>query len=110
MTSLLDLAWTTNASVRRSDVLEAVAEAVAGLVPDGFVLVWVMSGERLVLRAAAGHLLRPHGGLRLEFAPGEGLIGAAALARDWTVVSEPAGDTRASEAAFLSAEGVRRFV
>src|SRR5439155_372599 len=110
MTSLLELAWTASTAVRRADVLEALAEAAAGLVPDGFVLIWLMAGERLILRGAAGHLLQAHAGLRIEYAPGEGLVGAAALARDVSVVDDPAGDTRSHEAAFLRAEGVRRFV
>src|SRR5438093_2623051 len=110
MTSLLELAWTASTAVRRADVLEALAGVAAGLVPDGFGLIWLMAGERLILRGAAGHLLQAHAGLRIEYAPGEGLVGAAALARDVSVVDDPAGDTRSHEAAFLRAEGVRRFV
>src|SRR3954470_13910668 len=110
MASLLELAWTTNTSARRSDVLEAAAEAAAGLAADGFALIWLVSGERLVLRAAAGHLRHALGGVRTDFAPGDGLIGAPALARELLVVDEPAGDPRTHQSAFFSAEEVRRFV
>lgn len=108
MASLLELAWTTNTSARPADVLDAVARAAAGLAPDGFALIWLVVGERLVLRAAAGHLRHAHG-LNTEFAPGESLVGATALARDVLVVDEPAADPRTREAAFCRAEEVRRF-
>src|SRR3989441_470285 len=110
MASLLELAWTANASGRRADVLEAVVEAAAALVEDGFALVWLVSGERLVLRAAAGRLRHAHGGRRTDFARGEGLVGATAAARDIWVLPEPAADPRVGDAEFLRAEGVRRFV
>src|SRR5262245_58811262 len=105
-----ELAWTTSTSTRRAEVLEAVAETAARMAPDGFALVWLKSGERLLLRAAAGRLRHAHGGLRTEFSLGQGLIGASALASDIVVVDDPAADTRAHEAPFLRAEGVRRFV
>src|SRR5690349_10724873 len=108
MTSLLDLAWTGTWG-RRAEILAAVAEAAAGLVDDGFALVWLARGDRLVLRAAAGHLRQAHGGVRTELAAGEGLVGAAARSRDVLVVDAPAADPRTREAAFLRAEGVRRF-
>ena len=110
MASLLELAWTANASGRRADVLEAVVEAAAALVEDGFALVWLVSGERLVLRAAAGRLRHAHGGRRTDFARGEGLVGATAAARDIWVLPEPADDPRVGDAEFLRTEGVRRFV
>src|SRR5438874_1922692 len=110
MASLLELAWTTSTSGRRAEVLDAVVEAAAALVADGFALVWLASGQRFVLRAASGHLRHAHGGLRTEFARGEGLVGATAASRDIVVVAEPADDSRAQAADFLRLEGVRRFV
>ena len=110
MASLLELAWTTNTSARRADVLEAAVEAAAGLAADGFALIWLLSGERLVLRAAAGHLRHVHSGLRTDFQPGEGLAGAAAQVRELLVVDEPATDPRTRQSAFLLAEEVRGFV
>src|SRR5437867_3897968 len=110
MASLLELAWTANASGRRADVLEAVVEAAAALVEDGFALVWLVSGERLVLRAAAGRLRHAHGGRRTDFARGEGLVGATAAARDIWVLPEPADDPRVGDAEFLRTEGVRGFI
>ena len=110
MTNLLELAWAANAAAPRGDVVEALVEAAGALVDDGLALAWLASGERLVLRAAAGRLRQPHGGLRTEFIPGEGLVGAAALARGVSSVADPAADARAQEAEFLRAEGVRHFV
>jgi len=110
MASLLELAWTTHASARRTDVLEAAAEAAARLVPDGFALIWLAHGDRLVLRAAAGRLRQAHGGLQTDFRRGEGLIGAVALAPEASVIVDPATDERTHERAFLLAEGVRTFV
>jgi PAS domain S-box-containing protein len=110
MTGLLERAWTIRASMRRADVLDAVAEAGAALVPDGFVLVWLARGDRLALRAAAGRLLHPHTGVPLQARVGEGLVGGAAVAPEILVVEEPAGDPRACAAAFLRAEAVRAFV
>ena len=110
MTNLLELAWAANAAAPRGDVVEALVEAAGALVDDGLALAWLVSGERLVLRAAAGRLRQPHGGLRTEFIPGEGLVGAAALARGVSSVADPAADARAQEAEFLRAEGVRHFV
>ena len=86
MASLLELAWTTNTSARRADVLDAVAAAAAGLVPDGLAVIWLRSGERLVLQGAAGSLRHAHGGLSTEFGPGDaspfgGLITTATLYR-----------------------------
>ncbi|HEU5195687.1 MAG TPA: PAS domain-containing protein [Methylomirabilota bacterium] len=111
MASLVELAWTTNAAARRGEIVEALAEAAAALVEDGLVLAWLLRGEQLVIRAASGALRQMQGGLRTAHTPGEGLIGAAAVARGVTSVADPAaGATRAEAAAFLRAEGVRHFV
>jgi len=109
MASLLELAWTTNTSARRADVLEAVAEAAAGLAPDGFAVIWLLSGERLIVQAAAGFLQHAQGGLRTEFGLGDGLVGAAAQARELLIVDDPAGDPRTRNPGFFRAEGVQRF-
>jgi PAS domain S-box-containing protein len=111
MASLLELAWTTNATARRGEVLEALAEAAGALVQDGFVLAWLLRGQRLVLRGASGCLRHVHGGLLTERTPGVGLVGIAALARGVSSVADPAeAATRPEHAAFLRAEGVRHFV
>ena len=110
MTTLLELARTTTTSLRLADVLGAAAAAAAERVPDGFALIWLLTGDRLVLRGAAGTLTQAHGGLRTDFAIGEGLVGQVAVARALTFVDEPAADPRARAPEFLRREGVRAFV
>ena len=111
MASLVELAWTTNAAARRGEIVEALAEAAGALIEDGLVLAWLLRGERLVMRAASGRLRHPHGGLRTEHTPGEGLIGLAAMAPGLTSLADPAAAaTRAEDAGFFRAEGVRHFV
>jgi len=62
MASLLELAWTTHASARRTDVLEAAAEAAARLVPDGFALIWL---ALVVIIATLASLLPARSAVRL---------------------------------------------
>ena len=97
-------------SLGLGDVLAAASRAAAELVPDSLALIWVQHEDRLVLRAAAGVLNRPCTGLATTLAVGEGLVGAAGLARDVVIVEEPAADPRARDTRFLQAEGVRMFV
>ena len=97
-------------SLGLGDVLAAASRAAAELVPDSLALIWVQHEDRLVLRAAAGVLNCPCTGLATTLAVGEGLVGAAGLARDVVIVEEPAADPRARDTRFLQAEGVRMFV
>jgi PAS domain S-box-containing protein len=110
MTTLLELARATTTSLRLADVLAAAAAAAAERVSDGFALIWLMMGDRLVLRGAAGVLTHAHGGLQTDFAPGEGLIGRVALTRALLFVEEPATDPHACNREFLGREAVRAFV
>ena len=110
MTTLLELARATTTSLRLADVLAAAAAAAAERVPDGFALIWLLTGDRLVLRGAAGALTHAHGGLRTDFAIGEGLVGQVAVARALSFVDEPAADPRTRAPEFLRREGVRAFV
>ena len=97
-------------SLGLGDVLAAASRAAAELVPDSLVLIWVQQNDRLVLRAAAGTLEHPWTGLPTTLAVGEGLAGAAGLARDVVIVEEPGADPRARYPSLLHAEGVRTFV
>ena len=76
-------------SLGLGDVLAAASRAAAELVPDSLVLIWVQQNDRLVLRAAAGTLEHPWTGLPTTLAVGEGLAGAAGLARDVVIVCAP---------------------
>jgi PAS domain S-box-containing protein len=97
-------------SLGLGDVLAAAGRAAAELVPDSLVLIWVQHEDRLILRAAAGTVNHPWGGLPMSLAFGEGLVGAAALAHDVVIVEEPGADPRARGTAFLHTEGIRTFV
>jgi len=111
MASLLELAWTTNTSARRADVLEAAVEAAAG--PGGGRL----CADLAALRRAPSSCAPPPATCGMSTAacaptskPGEGLAGAAAQVRELLVVDEPATDPRTRQSAFLLAEEVRGFV
>ncbi|HET7339820.1 MAG TPA: GAF domain-containing protein, partial [Methylomirabilota bacterium] len=110
MTTVLDVARATASSIRLSDVLSTAAAAAVELIPDSLAAIWLVAGDRLQVRGAAGVMRQSHAGLPTDLAPGEGLIGHVALARDVIVVEEPAGDPRVLGAAVLREEGVRTFV
>src|SRR5262245_32417202 len=97
-------------SLGLSDVLATASRAAAELVPESLVLMWVQHEERLVVRAAAGTVDQPWGGLPTSLAVGEGLVGAAGQASDVIIVEEPGADPRARCTSFLHAEGIRTFV
>src|SRR5258706_10387613 len=86
------LAQAMTASLDLGEVLAAATRAAAELVPDSFVLVWILQGDRLVLRGAAGVLECTHSGLRMDLAYGEGLSGHVARGRQPLVVEAPAHD------------------
>ena len=104
------LARAMTASLGLGDVLAAASRTAAELIPDSFVLVWILDGDRLVLRGAAGVLEGMHSGLRTDLASGEGLAGHVARGRQPLVIDDVAHDPRASQRDFLLAERVRWFV
>jgi PAS domain S-box-containing protein len=104
------LARAMTASLGLGDLLAEASRTAAELVPDGLVLVWVLHGDRLVLRGAAGVLAGVHSGLRMEFALGEGLPGHVARHRQPMLVEDPSHDPRTIQPDFLLAEGVRWFI
>ena len=57
METLATLAHAVTESLELSEVLDRVAHAATELLPDSSARIWVMEGERLVLRAEHG----PHG-------------------------------------------------
>jgi len=104
------LAPAMTASLGVGELLAAASRTAAELVPDSFVLVWILRGDRLVVRGAAGVLDDMHSGLRLELGLGEGLAGHVARHRRPLVIEDPAHDPRTMQPEFLLAEGVRWFV
>src|SRR6185369_993080 len=104
------LARALTASLGLGDVLAAASRTAADLVPDSLVLVWVLQGDRLILKGVAGVVGGTYTGLRTEFRLGEGLAGDVARRRELLVVEDVAADPRATQADFLRAEGVRWFI
>src|SRR6185503_19311186 len=104
------LAQALTASLGLRDVLAAASQSAAELVPDSFVLVWLLQGERLVLKGAAGVVEGTCTGMRTEFGFGEGLPGEVARRREPLAVEDVATDPRTTQADFLRAEGVRWFI
>jgi PAS domain S-box-containing protein len=109
-TLLSRLARATTASLGLAEVLAAGTRAAVDLVPDSLALVWVLQGERLVLRGAAGTVLGMHTSLPTEYRLGEGLPGHVARNRQPLVIDDVAADERVTQPDFLRAEGMRRFV
>ena len=104
------LARAMTASLGLGEILAAACRTAVELVPDSFALVWVLNGDRLVLRGAAGVLDGVHAGLRVELAVGEGLPGHVARSRQPLVIEDVARDPRTSQPDFLLTERVRWFV
>jgi PAS domain S-box-containing protein len=104
------LARALTASLGLGDVLAAASRTAADLVHDSLVLVWVLQGDRLILKGAAGVVGGTYTGMRTEFRLGEGLAGDVARRRELLVVEDVADDPRATQADFLRAEGVRWFI
>src|SRR5262245_58264133 len=95
------VAHALTASLGLGEVLAAVTRAAVDLVPDSFALIWLVRGDRLTLRAAAGSLEQAHSAIALDLALGEGLIGRVALAREVMRLDEPADDPRAARSQLL---------
>ncbi|HXD99043.1 MAG TPA: hypothetical protein VN646_21005, partial [Candidatus Acidoferrum sp.] len=86
------LARALTASLGLGDVLAAASRTAADLVHDSLVLVWVLQGDRLILKGAAGVVGGTYTGMRTEFRFGEGLPGDVARRRELLVVEDVADD------------------
>src|SRR2546425_529753 len=75
METLASLAHAVTESLELSEVLDRVAHAATELLPDSSARIWVMEGERLVLRAEHGPHGAPQSGFKGALAVGEGLTG-----------------------------------
>jgi PAS domain S-box-containing protein len=104
------LARAVTASLGVGEVLAAASRTVLELVPESLVLVWVLHGDRLLLRGAAGVLESTQSGLPIDIGVGESLAGHVARSRQVLVIRDAADDPRASQRAFLRAERVHGFV
>jgi GAF domain-containing protein/ActR/RegA family two-component response regulator len=92
--SLARLARVVTASLELPEVLDSVVRAATDLLPDSSARIWVVEGERLVLKAEAGILGPPRPGRRTTFAFGEGLIGHVAATGRPLIVENVLSDPR----------------
>ena len=72
------LAHALTTSLGLADVLAAACRAAADVAPGSLTFIWLVQGDRLVIRAAAGMLETEQSGVPTSFAPGEGLPGVVA--------------------------------
>ena len=91
---LARLAHTVTSSLELPAVLEKVARAATDLLADSAARIWVLEGDRLVLRAEAGTPGPSGSGRKTELALGEGLVGYAATTRQFFVVDDVVADPR----------------
>jgi PAS domain S-box-containing protein len=103
------LARALTASLGLADVVAAACRAAVDVAPGSLSFIWLVEGDRLVIRAAAGVLETAQSGVPTSFAPGEGLPGVVARSRQPLFVEDPAADSRASNPELLRSERVRWF-
>src|SRR5437667_9886776 len=92
METLASLAHAVTESLELSEVLDRVAHAATELLPDSSARIWVMEGERLVLRAEHGPHGAPQSGFKGALAVGEGLTGRVAATGEILIVEDVADD------------------
>src|SRR5437660_1030430 len=95
METLASLAHAVTESLELSEVLDRVAHAATELLPDSSARIWVMEGERLVLRAEHGPHGAPQSGFKGALAVGEGLTGRVAATGEILIVEDVADEPQA---------------
>jgi len=103
--TLTRLAQAVTASLELSEVLDRVAHAAMVLLPDSASRIWVVEGDRLVLRAEAGTHGPTRAGRKTQLGFGEGLTGHVALTRQPLVVEDVLADARAINREWMREEG-----
>jgi hypothetical protein len=81
-------------SLELSEVLDRVAYAATGLVPQAAARIWVADSDYLVLRSEAGIDDTPGGGAKTRFRFGEGWVGYTAASREMLVIDDVRSDPR----------------
>ncbi len=108
--NLARLAQVVTASLELPEVLERVAGAATDLLPDAASRIWVLEGDRLVLRSEAGTRGAPRSRQKTELAVGEGLTGYVALTREALVVEDVLTDSRTVNVEWMREEGYVSFL
>jgi PAS domain-containing protein len=107
--ALLELTQAVTASLELSQVLARAVEAAASLVPDSVCHIWVVEGDRLVLRAGWGDRRDVAEGDRFELVPGRGLAGWVATHRRPLMVDDVGADPRMVNREWIHREGYVAF-
>ena len=102
--TLAELVQAVSVSLDLGEALGRVARAVASLLADSASRIWVVEGERLVVRAEDG-TRSPQSGLVTELGFGEGLTGHVARTGEILVLEDVVGDARAHNLEWLRREG-----
>ena len=90
----LELTQILAESLELAEVLDRVAHAATGLMPDAAARIWVAEGDRLLLRSEAGVGGTPRGGEARPLAFGEGWVGHTAASREMLVIDDVHADSR----------------
>jgi len=110
METLASLAHAVTESLELSEVLDRVAHAATELLPDSSARIWVMEGERLVLRAEHGPHGAPQSGFKGALAVGEGLTGRVAATGEVLIVEDVADDPGTINREWMRQQGYVSFI
>jgi PAS domain S-box-containing protein len=110
MDTLAALAQAVTESLELSEVLDRVARASTGLLPDASARIWVLEGDHLVLRGEHGPYGTPQSGLKGALAIGEGLTGRAAAAREVVIVDDVVEDPGTINRDWMREQGYVSFI
>ena len=110
METLASLAHAVTESLELSEVLDHVAHAATELLPDSSARIWVMEGERLVLRAEHGPHGAPQSGFKGALAVGEGLTGRVAATGEILIVEDVADDPGTINREWMRQQGYVSFI
>jgi two-component system cell cycle sensor histidine kinase/response regulator CckA len=102
--ALAELVQAVSGSLDLGEALGRVARAAASLLADSASRIWVVEGDRLVVRADYG-TRSPQSGLVTELGFGEGLTGHVARSGEILVLQDLLGDARAHNLEWLRREG-----
>src|SRR5438552_16674265 len=110
METLASLAHAVTESLELSEVLDPVAHAATELLPDSSARIWVMEGERLVLRAEHGPHGAPQSGFKGALAVGKGLTGRVAATGEILIVENVAVDPGTINCEWMRQQGYVSFI
>lgn len=108
--TLARIARTVTSSLEPQTVLDSVAVAATDLLPDSASRIWVLEGDRLVLRAEAKTHGPPRSGRKRALALGEGLTGGVAATRQPLLVEDALTDPRTVDVEWMRQGGFVTYI